>query len=87
MSLGIDDFLLEQVAPIKAKITAYNAAITGLATGGILSYEIESGQTRHKVTRNNISVLEDAVSGLMNQLTTLEARLCGNGSVHYGPSW
>ncbi len=87
MSLGIDDFLLEQVEPIKAKIIAYNAAIVGLASGAILSYEIETGQTRQKVTKNNIEVLEGAVTGLMNLLTTLEARLCGTGVVRIIPSF
>lgn len=87
MSLGIDDFLLEQVEPIKAKITAYNQAILDLATGAILSYELDTGQTRQKVTKNNIAVLEAAVGALMNTLTTLEARLCGSGATRVVPSW
>lgn len=87
MSLGVDDFLKEQVEGIKAKIVAYQAASLGLASGAISSYELESGQTRQKVTQANIATLENAISSLMNQLTTLEARLCGTGAVHYEPSW
>ena len=87
MSLGIDDFLLEQVPAIKAKIVAYNAAIVGIASGAIQSYELDTGQSRQKVTKVNLSVLEDTVAALMNQLTTLEARLCGTGAVHVVPSF
>lgn len=87
MSLGIDDFLREQVEVIKAKIVAYNGAVASLSAGAIQSYEIESGQTRQKVTRANIADLERVIASLMNQLTTLEARLCGSGVTHYVPSW
>ena len=87
MSLGVDDFLRTQVDAIKAKIVAYNAALTDLASGAIQSYELETGQSRQKVTKATISTLEAVVASLMNQLTTLEARLCGNGATHYVPSW
>jgi hypothetical protein len=85
--LGVDAFLEEQVAAIKAKIVAYTAASTGIASGAILSYEIETGQTRHKVTKANVATLESAISSLMNTLTTLEARLRGCGVVRSVPSW
>lgn len=87
MSLGVDDFLASRVAALKARIVAYEEAALGLASGVVQSYEIETGQTRQKVTKTNVDVLEKALAGLYNQLTTLEARLCGNGSTHYVPSW
>lgn len=87
MSLGIDDFLREQVASIKAKIVAYNAALTDLESGMIQSYELDSGQSRQKVTLATKSTLEARIESLMNQLTTLEARLCGTGVVRVIPSF
>lgn len=87
MSLGIDDFLRSRVDVIKAKIVAYDLAIGQLQDGVIQSYEFDTGQTRQKVTKATISTLEDRVTSLMNQLTTLEARLCGSGATHYVPSW
>lgn len=87
MSLGVDDFFREQVEAIKAKIVAYNSAAAGLATGAIQSYELDTGQTRQKVTKANIATLENAVASLMNQLATLEARLCGSGVTRVVPSF
>lgn len=85
--LGIDELLESQVAPLKAKLVAMIAASTGLATGAIQSYELETGQTRQKVTKVNLDVLEAAISSLMNTLTTLEARLRGSGAVRIIPSF
>jgi hypothetical protein len=87
MSLGVDDVLRAQVDAIKAQIAAYNAAILAVTVGGISSYELETGQTRQKVTRQDVGRLQSAIDTLLNQLTTLEARLCGSGGVHYVPSW
>jgi hypothetical protein len=85
--LGIDDLLESQVAPLKAKLVAMIAASTGLATGAIQSYELETGMTRQKVTKVNLDVLEAAIDSLMNTLTTLEARLRGCGAVRIIPSF
>jgi hypothetical protein len=85
--LGIDDVLRAQVEAIKAQIVAYNGAILAFAAGGIQSYTLESGQTRQQVTRADLSRIQGAIDSLMNQLTTLEARLCGSGATHYVPSW
>jgi hypothetical protein len=87
MSLGIDDFLLSRVEAIKAKIIAYGEAADGLESGSIQSYELETGQTRQKVTLANIKTLEDAITSLENKLVTLEARLCGTGAVRVVPSY
>lgn len=85
--LGIDELLESQVAPLKAKLVAMIAASTGLATGAIQSYELETGQTRQKVTKVNLDVLEAAIDSLTNTLTTLEARLRGCGAVRIIPSF
>jgi hypothetical protein len=85
--LGIDELLESQVAPLKAKLVAMIAASTGLATGAIQSYELETGMTRQKVTKVNLDVLEAAIDSLMNTLTTLEARLRGSGAVRIIPSF
>jgi hypothetical protein len=87
MSIGADDFLSSRVDVLKAKIIAYDEAALGIASGAIQSYELETGQTRQKVTKANIDVLEKAIASLENKLVTLEARLCGTGATHYVPSW
>jgi hypothetical protein len=87
MSLGVDDVLLEQVTAIKAQLAAYNAAILALTTTGIQSYQLDTGQTRQLVTKANLAAMQKDRSSLLNELTTLEARLCGTGAVHVVPSW
>lgn len=87
MSLGVDEFFRQQVEVIKAKIVAYNTAAANIASGAIQSYEIETGQTRQKVTRANVAELERAIQSLMNQLATLEARLCGAGTTRIVPAF
>lgn len=87
MSLGVDDFLKAQIEPLKLKIAAQMKASAELAAGTIQSYELESGQTRQKVTQANISTLEAAIASNLNLLTTLEARLCGTGVVRVVPSF
>jgi hypothetical protein len=87
MSLGIDDFLRAQIEPLKARLAAYIQASADLSSGAIQSYELESGQTRQKVTMANIDLLEKAISANMNQLVTLEARLCGTGAIRVIPSF
>lgn len=87
MSLGVEEFLESRVEALKTRIVAYEVAAAELASGAIQSYELETGQTRQKVTKTNIDALERAIAALYNQLTTLEARLCGTGSTHYVPSW
>lgn len=85
--LGIDALLEAQVAPLKLKLAEMITASTGLVTGAIQSYELETGMTRQKVTKADIATLEAAISSLMNTLTTLEARLRGCGVSRFVPSW
>jgi hypothetical protein len=85
--LGIDELLEAQIAPLKVKLVEMIAASAGIASGAIQSYEIETGQTRQKVTKVNLDLLEAAIERLMNLLTTLEARLRGSGAVRMIPSW
>lgn len=87
MSFGVDAFLAEQVAAIKAQITAYNSAILALATGGVQSYQLDTGQTRQLVTKANLATLHTSRDALLNELTTLEARLCGSGVTRVIPSF
>lgn len=87
MSLGVDDFLRSQIEPLKLKIAAQMKASADLSSGAIQSYELESGQTRQKVTQANIGTLEAAITSNMNLLTSLEARLCGAGVIRVVPSF
>jgi len=75
-----DTFWEEQLAAAKAAVAAYNAAILALATNAIQSYTLETGQTRQVVTKANLTELRNVRSALLNEVASLEARLCGAGT-------
>lgn len=86
MSLGIDDFLQEQVEATKALIVAYNAAILALTTGA-QSYQLDTGQTRQLVTKANLATLINARDRLLNELSVMGARFDGDAAFRMNPSW
>lgn len=76
----------ERIAIVKALITAYDAALLALSTGAVQSYSLNTGQTTQSVTKQNITSLRATRDGLLNELATLEARVCGAG-VHLVPNF
>jgi hypothetical protein len=76
----------DRLAIVMALIVAYDAAILALSTGAVQSYSLDTGQTRQTVTKQNITSLRDTRQSLLNELATLEARVCGAG-VHLVPNF
>jgi hypothetical protein len=85
--MAVDTFLQNQVTETETLITAYNAAIIALTTGGVQSYNLNTGQTTQTVTNLNIKDLNDALDGLYNRRATLKARLYGDGGGIVKPIW
>lgn len=80
------DFIQDRITATKAQIVAYETAIEALATGGVQSYTLDTGQSRQTVTRLDLSALNNTVDSLYNRCATLEARL--NGATLTGrPGW
>ncbi len=69
------------------ELDAYLAASTALATGGIQSYVLDTGQSRQTVTKLDLEWMQDTINSLLNRCTTLEARLNGGGVVTARPCW
>lgn len=80
-------FWLDQLTAAKAMVVAYNAAILALATSNVLSYTLDTGQSRQTVTRNDLASLRATRDGLLNEVATLEARLYGCGTITAAPIW
>lgn len=81
-------FVQARIDSIKAQIVAYESAILALGTaGGVLSYTIDTGQSRQTVTRQDLDSLRGAYDSLLNQLTVWEARQTGNGVSVGWPGW
>jgi hypothetical protein len=76
----------DRIATVQALIAAYDTALNALIVRGAFSYSLDTGQSRQTVTKHNIVSMQNARSSLLNELATLEARVCGAG-VHVVPSW
>jgi hypothetical protein len=80
-------FLQARIDATKAQIIAYEDAATALASGGVQSYTLDTGQSRQTVTRLDLDNLQKTIDSLYNRLATLEARLNGSGTVTVRPAW
>lgn len=80
-------FIKERITATKALIVAYEDAVTALGTqGGVVSYTLDTGQSRQTVTRADISSLNRMLDTLYNRLATFEARLHG-AALTARPAW
>lgn len=80
------DFIQGRIDATKAQIILYEDASIALATGGIQTYKLDTGQSSQTVTKLNITELDKAIGSLYNRCATLEARLNG-GAVIARPAW
>jgi len=79
-------FWIDQIAATQAQIIAYNDAILQLTLDPMASYSLDTGQTKQTVTQQNLYSLQLAMTGLLNKLATLEARVYGR-SVYVVPAF
>ena len=83
-----DDFLQAQYEDQKIIVTSYAAAINALLTGKVQSYELDTGQTRQRVTKFDIAELQEAYKIALSQLREFEAALgIGRSVVTVVPAW
>jgi len=80
-------FLQARIDATKAQMIAYEDAATALASGGVQSYTLDTGQSRQTVTRLDLDNLQKTIGSLYNRLATLEARLNGSGTITARPAW
>ena len=86
--MSIDStFLQARIDATKTQIVAFEAAVLAIGTGGIEEYLIDTGQTRQRVTKLDLSLLQKTIDSLYNRLATLCARRDGTGVVTVRPSW
>lgn len=89
--MGLQDmdieFLQQRIDATKRTIVAYEDAILQLTTGGIITYSLDTGQTRQSVTKIDVIRLQSQLDALYNRLVVLNARLKGTGVVRVVPAW
>lgn len=79
-------FIQGRIDATKLQIVAMEDALLALADGTILSYTLDTGQTRQTVTKNDVSSVNRVLNSLYNRCATLEARLNGAGGIGR-PCW
>ena len=77
------DYNLSEIDNLKILIHAYDLAIQALVTGRHQSYELDSGQTKQRVTRIDLPALISTRAILINEL---EARQSAAGQTRNGVS-
>lgn len=80
-------FLTARITATEAQIVAYETAITSLATTGVKSYTLSTGQSQQTVTRRDLEDLQITLDSLYNRLGTLYARRDCTGTVRVKAAW
>ena len=80
-------FLQARLTSIYAQIEAYEAASLALATAGVESYTLDTGQSKQTVTRLDLEWMKETIDGLYNRASIIEQRLNGTSSIKVGPAW
>jgi hypothetical protein len=82
------EYLNARIAACKLRIEAYEAAILALTgSGGVQEYQLDTGQTRQRVTKLDLKNLGLMLQMDLNLLAILEARATGSGTTRVGPYW
>ncbi len=79
-------FIQSRIDATKLQIVAYEDATLALATAGVQSYKLDTGQTVQTVTKLDLTALNKTIDSLYNRCATLEARLNG-GTIIGVPAW
>ena len=77
-----------RLAVAEAQLLAYDVMFDAfVANAGLQEYDFDSGQTRQKVTRADLSQMRLAYQYLENRVVTLRARCTGCGVTSVRPGW
>ncbi len=79
-------FIQSRIDATKLQIVAYEDATLALATAGVQSYKLDTGQTVQTVTKLDLTALNKTIDSLYNRCATLEARL-NSGTIIGVPAW
>lgn len=73
-------FLQQRLAATEKLIAEAEDAQSKILTGAIMSYTIDTGQSRSTVTKHNITELNRMIDSLYSRWATLNARINGTGA-------
>ena len=78
------DFYKHRINVFKEQLAAYDAAILALLTGTVQSYELDTGQSKQKVTKLDLASLQKAQDFIQNEIVKLERQCAGTAVVFTG---
>lgn len=82
------DFLCQQIPALEASILSYQEAIAAVtAANGVKEYMLDTGQTKQRVTREDLNYMNTALDDLYNRHAVLTARCTGNGVMTGRPAF
>ncbi len=83
-----EDFNLSEIENLKTIIYEYSKAIKALVSGRHASYQLDTGQSIQRVTRNDLQKLVDTRRSLIDELEARQSQ-AGNGrpAVAVYPEW
>ena len=79
-------FFQARIDAVKTQIVEIETAISALIAGSIISYELDTGQSKTKVTKMSIGTLDKWLEALMERLFRWEMRKNGGGTQIAGPA-
>jgi hypothetical protein len=80
-------WLETRITAVQAQIDAYESAILALGTGNIQWYDLDTGQTRQRVTKLDLGDLNNVLGSLYNRFSMLCVRKNGTGVTISKPGW
>lgn len=75
-------FLQARIDAISAQITAYEDALTALASDNVRSYTLNTGQTVQTVTKRDVVRLSNMLDWLYTRYDLFYSRLNGGTSIY-----
>ena len=85
--MSLAEWWAERLEKAKTRVEDLEAAISGLADGSIMSYQLDSGQTRTLVTKQQISQIVLALERALNDVSVLDARVNGSAAARIQPDF
>ena len=80
-------WIQEQIAWLKQAIVAYRAAMLAISSGAVLSYTLDTGQTKQTVTKQQLPTVKAALDGFVSELRYWQNQLGGCATVYVRPAW
>ena len=75
--MSLDSWYQERLEVAKTQVEELEAAISALLDGSIQSYQLDTGQTRTLVTKQQMSPMYLALQRAENRVSALDARVNG----------